>query len=119
MIIIESLDHINIRAIDVEKSVEFYTMFLDFELVSQDEKSALVSFDNLTLKLIKAEKAAESDSSFPLLSFIMDVNDFTDALQEIEEQGYDIAAGPSEVSNGENVIVRDPGGNLLELYYQD
>ena len=118
MIIIESLQNINVRTTNLEKSIEFYTMFLDFELISQEEETALVSFDNLTIKLKQVENIAESDL-FPLFSFIMDVDDFTDALQEIEESGYEIAAGPSEIQGGENILIKDPGGNIVELYYQD
>ncbi|MDH5720613.1 MAG: VOC family protein [Spirochaetia bacterium] len=119
MIIIESLNHINIKTDDLKKSIEFYTMFLDFELVSEEENSAFVSFDSLTLKLQKAENKSDCEMSSPLLSFIMDVDDFTDAMQEIEEHGYEITAGPSEIENGENVVIKDPGGSLIELYYQD
>ncbi|MDH5716706.1 MAG: VOC family protein [Spirochaetia bacterium] len=119
MIIIESFQHVNVPAVDIDKSIEFYTMFFDFELTLKEENSAIVSFDNLTLKLQQVEKSEENENKVPLLSFIMDVDDFTEALQDIEENAIPIVAGPSETSKGENIILKDPGGNLLELYYEE
>jgi catechol 2,3-dioxygenase-like lactoylglutathione lyase family enzyme len=54
MVIIETLSHINMPAKNLQKAVEFYTQFLDFEIVEENTNFALVGFDNLHLKLDRA-----------------------------------------------------------------
>ena len=117
MIVIEAFHHINLPAVNLEKSKEFYTMFLDFELVSESPGKANIVFDSINLFL--DEKLTEPLSSHPVFSFIMDIDDFTDALQEIEESSIEIVSGPSEIPGGECVTLKDPSGNLLELFYKE
>lgn len=116
MVIIETLSHINMPAKNLQKAVEFYTQFLDFEVVEEATNFAIVSFDNLHLKL---DTGLEAYAKVPVLSFLLDVDDFTEALQEIEENNIEIAKGPFEVEGGESVYVLDPSGNLVELYYRE
>ncbi|MDH4262188.1 MAG: VOC family protein [Spirochaetia bacterium] len=119
MIVIESLNHINLPAHDLEKSVEFYAMLLDFEEVESDTNSVTISFDDkLNIRLIKTE-GSPINSNFPIFSFIMDIDDFTEALQEIESSNIPIISGPSEIDGGENLLIADPAGNTIELYYQE
>jgi len=116
MVIIETLSHINVPAKNLQKAVEFYTQFLDFEVVEENANFAVVSFDNLQLRL---DTTLESYAKVPVLSFLLDVDDFTEALQEVEQNEVSIAKGPFEVEGGESVHVVDPNGNLVELYYRE
>jgi predicted enzyme related to lactoylglutathione lyase len=116
MVIIETLSHINIPAKNLQKAVEFYTQFLDFEVVEESGNFALVSFDNLQVRL---DSGLEPYAKVPVLSFLLDVDDFTEALQEIEQGEITIAKGPFEIEGGESVHVADPNGNLIELYYRE
>jgi len=119
MIVIESLSYLNLPTDDIEKSIEFYTNLLDFEVVESDEEQAVLSFDdNINIRLLKGGKAVSSEA-IPAFSFLLDMDDFTDALQEIENSGIKIVAGPKEVKGGENLIIADPSGNVLELYYTE
>lgn len=118
MIVIETLNYINLSSTDLEKSKEFYTMFLDFDTISESEDNVILGFENLQLRLVKKDKAA-GGSDLPLLSFIMDVDDFTDALQEIESRRVSIVDGPFEIPGGEAVVIEDPSKNKLEFYYED
>ena len=117
MIVIEALDHIKVPASDLEKSVEFYTMVLDFETIESAEEYALITFDDkIVIKLVAVENANPGDQ--PFLSFILDVDDFTEALQELEKNDdIEIVSGPNAQENGENILIKDPAGNILELYY--
>ena len=47
MVIIETLSHINMPAKNLQKAVEFYTQFLDFEVVEEGNNFAIVSFGTL------------------------------------------------------------------------
>lgn len=119
MIVIEALDHIKVPASDLEKSLEFYTMVLDFEKIeskSTDEYALITFDDKVVIKLVAVESANPGDQ--PLLSFILDVDDFTEALQDLEKNGdIEIVSGPNAQDNGENILIKDPAGNILELYY--
>ncbi|MBS0618428.1 MAG: VOC family protein [Spirochaetes bacterium] len=116
MVIIETLSHINMPAKSLQKAVEFYTQFLDFEVVEESNTTALIAFDNLHLKL---DTALEVYAKVPVLSFLLDVDDFTEALQEVEENHVEIAKGPFEIEGGESIHLIDPSGNLVELYYRE
>lgn len=119
MIVIESLSHINLPAHNIEESVEFYSMLLDFEEVTGDADSAIITFDDqLQIKLVKTNENP-INSNFPIFSFILDIDDFTEALQEIEASKIKIISGPSEIGGGENVLIANPAGNTIELYYQE
>ena len=123
MVVVESLEYINVGAIDVKKSIEFYTLFLDFELIKEAEDYALVSFDELKLKINKYEIDREKDyeNELPLFSFILDVDDFTEAIQVAEQENVPIATGPNDFESGagESIILKDPSGNLIELFYRE
>ncbi|MCS6972068.1 MAG: VOC family protein [Turneriella sp.] len=116
MVIVETLSHINMPAKNLQRSVEFYTQFLDFEILEEGKDYTIVSFDNINLKL---DTKLEPYSKVPILSFILDVDDFTEALQEAEDIGVEIAKGPFEIEGGESVYIADPSGNLVELYYRE
>lgn len=117
MIIIESFSHLNLPTQNLQKSVDFYTQFLDFETVEQNADSALLTFDSLNIRLKQGGDSITSKT--PLISFIMDIDDFTEALQELDENEINVVKGPFEITGGESVYIQDPGGNLLELYYRE
>lgn len=117
MIVIEELRFINIPTTKMEEAIEFYTMFFDFEQTQQGSDFTELSFDTLRVRLWQKEEY--TPANFPVFSFILDVDDFTEALQEIEEKQIAIHTGPYEISGGEAVQIQDPSGNLLELFYQD
>jgi len=119
MIVIESLNHINIPAQDIQKAVEFYTLYLDFEEVEVKEKEAILSFDDKISIRIFLEKDHKPSGIYPLFSFILDIDDFTDALQVIEQNKIKIVSGPNENKKGESLIISDPSGNNIEFFYEE
>ena len=121
MVVIESLEYINIPSYDLKKSIDFYTLFLDFEVLEETQNSVLLAFDNLNLKIINFQTKPDTNSqmTLPLLSFIMDVDDFTDAIQQIEQENIPIISGPDEKGLGESILIQDPGGNLIEFFYKE
>ncbi len=123
MVVVESLEYINVGVTDIKKSIDFYTLFLDFELIEEAENYALVSFDELKLKINRQEASSERNhkNGLPLFSFILDVDDFTEAIQMAEQENVSIATGPNDFESGagESIILKDPGGNLIELFYRE
>jgi predicted enzyme related to lactoylglutathione lyase len=47
------------------------------------------------------------------------VDDFTDALKELEVKKVEILKGPVMIEGGEAVLIADPDGNLIELFYNE
>ncbi len=118
MLVIESLEFVNIAVTELEETIDFYTMFFDFDLIEKNDDFALLSFEQIKLKLNKKEKDSQkSENTLPIFSFRMDVDDFTDALQEIDQNKIPIVSGPEGTKTGEFVHILDPGGNLIELFY--
>ena len=116
MLVVESLEYVNIATQNLDRSVEFYNLFFDFDIIEHKDNVAILSFDQTKIKI---HKTNGSVSSLPVLSFIMDVDDFTDALQEIEKNKIQIVVGPKSNKEGEFVHILDPGSNIIELYYQE
>ncbi len=122
MIIVEGIDHINIAVTDLEVASKFYSELFDFEVLSDREgESVTMTLDPIKICLVKVEKVQNqlSQLGLPTLSFTMDVDDFTDAINEIESKGIKIAKGPEGIEGGESLLFADPGGNLIEIYYQE
>jgi catechol-2,3-dioxygenase len=94
-------------------------MFLDFEVISEQENSARIAFDETMIIQLNKVNANPFEGETPILSFLMDIDDFTEALMEMEENQIKIVSGPNETDNGESVFIADPSGNILELFYNE
>lgn len=120
MINVEGIDYVTVPVTNLEKSVEFYSDLFDFELTEKrDNVFAFITLYDYKLKLLKVAQPmnALALAGIPLVSFIMDVDDFTEAISEIEERSLKIARGPESNDKGEFFYLADPDGNLLELSY--
>lgn len=122
MIIVEGIDHINIAVKDLEDSSKFYTDIFDFEIIEDSNKKfILMSMDPIKIKLIKVDNYENnlSQIQIPAISFGMDEDDFTEAIEELEEKKIKIVRGPESIENGESLIFADPDNNLIEIYYKE
>lgn len=123
MVVLEALQSINVSSKDLKVSQEFYTNFLDFEVVgetlikAETSDSILLNFQNIQILLFQSEEPYTNKS--PFLSFILDIDDFTDAIQEIENKNVPIVDGPKILNSGETIHISDPSGNVIEFYYCD
>jgi predicted enzyme related to lactoylglutathione lyase len=121
MIIVEGVNHINLAVTDLKAAVKFYSDLFDFEVIDDSHKGHVVmTLDPIKVKLIKVEKVENQLSALkqPTVSFIMDVDDFTEAITEIEEKVIQIVRGPEATeTGGETLVFKDPDSNLIEIYY--
>ncbi|MDF3818452.1 VOC family protein [Leptospira sp. 96542] len=116
MIIVEGIGHVSIPVSQLEPSIEFYRDIFDFELETKKESEAILSLDSFKIKLVKTEVA---DRSLAVLSFVMDVDDFTEAIEELEEKNVKIVKGPEGTDSGESLTFLDPSQNLIEIFYSN
>ena len=121
MIVLESLDHISLGSSDLKKSIEFYVDVLDFEVAEETDRFAILQLDHFSLRLnhIDGYVCQQDNPSAFSLSFIVDVDDFTNAIAELEEKKIQIVVGPVVIEGGESMIIRDPDGNWIELFYKE
>ncbi|MCB1191500.1 MAG: VOC family protein [Leptospiraceae bacterium] len=121
MIIVEGIHHINIAVTNLATSSKFYSDLFDFEITDNSHSNYVsISLEPITVNLVQTEKVDNQLSSLskPTLSFEMDVDDFTDAISEIEEKEIKIIKGPESIENGESLLFADPDNNLIEIFYK-
>lgn len=121
MIVLESLDHISLGSSNLKRSIDFYVDVLDFEVAEETDRYAIVQLDHFSLRLNHVDGyscATENPSAFSL-SFVLDVDDFTNAISELEEKKIPIVIGPVMIEGGESMVIRDPDGNWIELFYRE
>ncbi|EMJ89261.1 VOC family protein [Leptospira meyeri] len=116
MIIVEGIGHVSIPVSQLDTSIDFYRDIFDFEVEAKKATEAILSLDSFRIRLVKAEV---SDRSLPLLSFVMDVDDFTEAISELEEKNVKIIKGPEGTDSGESLTFADPSQNLIEIFYSN
>ncbi|MEQ9366609.1 MAG: VOC family protein [Leptospirales bacterium] len=121
MMLLEGLHHISFGSSDLKASIEFYQDLLGLELLEESEQYALLAQDPVTIRLnlMPGFKSKITNPGELSLSFILDVDDFTNALQELEEKEIEILTGPVGIESGESLLIADPDGNLIELFYRE
>lgn len=118
MIIVEGIDYFLIPAENPEVSAKFYSDIFDFESVNEKSGEYVVmGLDSINIKLQKISgfKNSLGESKIPVLSFVLDVDDFTEAIAELEENKISIIRGPETNNSGEFLHFLDPAGNVLEI----
>jgi predicted enzyme related to lactoylglutathione lyase len=118
--IIEGLDTVSIVVKDAKASAKFYSELFDFEIEDDSNPKAIIlNIEPIKVKLVQIEKSesALSASSLPVLSFVMDEDDFTDAISEIEDKKIKIVKGPESIPKGESLTFADLDNNLIEIFY--
>lgn len=113
--LIEAIQCIVIPTTNTKKSIEFYNKLLDFEIIKEEKDSVLLQFDNIQFQLLFVESL--TPSNYPLFSCILDMDDFTEALQELDENEVTIVSPPAVTDSGEKVWIADPSKNIIELFY--
>lgn len=119
--ILESLHHISMGSSDLQRSIAFYSDVLGFELLEESESYVFLNMDPVRIRLnfIEGYTSPVKNPGEVSLSFILDVDDFTDAIEELENQEIEIIKGPVMIEGGESVLISDPDGNLIELFYKE
>jgi len=121
MVLLEGLHHISLGCSDLKRSIEFYQDLMDFELQEESERHAVLKLDPISIRLnfIEGYKSGVKNPGEASLAFILDVDDFTDAIKELEESNIEIVKGPVMIDGGESILITDPDGNFIEFFYNE
>jgi len=121
MIIVEGIEYISIPVTNPEASADFYADLFDFEVIGDTSGNTVrLVLDPYQLQLVKLPSTENpvSTAQIPAISFAMDVDDFTEAINEIESKEISIVRGPeANGKGGESLLFADPDNNLIEIFY--
>ena len=119
------LDHIALEVSNIDKAIDFYTIKLDFSLISravneeQQEEYCFLESEGTSLELItdlkknyKTKKKVERPYC-PHICFATD--NMEETVKDILAKDIKIIHGPLEIKDEETwVYFSDPDGNILE-----
>ncbi|KUY15754.1 glyoxalase [Elizabethkingia miricola] len=120
---ITSIDHIVLTVADIEKTVQFYTEVLGFELITFGNNRKALRFGNQKINLHQKGREFEPKALFPTsgsadICFITET-DLEDVLKELQAKNIQITEGIVERTGAlgkiRSVYLRDPDSNLIEL----
>jgi catechol 2,3-dioxygenase-like lactoylglutathione lyase family enzyme len=117
MIVIESINYLGLTVSNLENSIKFYRELFDFEVIENNSGQALIKEGDIIISLYEAEKFKNSGDAKNRVSFIVDEDDFEDAVDELKEKEIPIVSGPENIRKGQSVTFLDPDGNQIELCY--
>ncbi|WBX97543.1 VOC family protein [Chryseobacterium gambrini] len=120
---IKNIDHLVLTVTDIEKTVDFYTSILGFEVVTFGENRKALTFGNQKINLHQKGKEFEPKAEHPTcgsadLCFISET-DIHEVLKELKEKNIEIIEGIVERTGAlgkiQSVYFRDPDLNLIEV----
>jgi catechol 2,3-dioxygenase-like lactoylglutathione lyase family enzyme len=131
---ITSVNHFAVSVQDLEESIEWYNNVLGFTLICQntipqlDVNTAHLRAPGFVLELFEAKGAnpLPKDRMFPntdLMThgnkhFAVTVEDAEKAMKQLNDLGVEIVM-TAEVWGTFGIFIRDPTGNLIELFEGD
>ncbi|GAA5101152.1 VOC family protein [Chryseobacterium ginsengisoli] len=120
---IKNLDHIVLTVADIDKTVEFYTNILGFEVVTFGDNRKALTFGNQKINLHQKGKEFEPKAEHPTsgsadLCFIAKT-DIEEVLEELKLKNIEIIEGIVDRTGAmgkiKSVYFRDPDLNLIEV----
>jgi catechol 2,3-dioxygenase len=128
MIQLRRIGHVLVRVVDLERSRQFYTKVLGFEVMEQDPEHGglFMALDGQahTLDLFPvadpaaARTMAAGDAGVQHVAFQVDSAEaLADAYWTLVDHSVPIVRAIDHVSQ-KSIYFRDPDGNLLEIYYE-
>ncbi|AZA74712.1 VOC family protein [Chryseobacterium indoltheticum] len=120
---IKNIDHLVLTVADTDKTIDFYTNILGFEVVTFGNNRKALTFGNQKINLHQKEKEFEPKAEHPTtgsadLCFISET-DIDDVLEELKHKNIEIIEGVVErtgaIGKIKSVYFRDPDLNLIEI----
>lgn len=120
---IKNIDHIVLTVTDIDKTIEFYTEILGFEVVTFGDNIKALTFGNQKINLHQKGREFEPKAEHPTagsadLCFISNT-DIYDVLEELKQKNIEIIEGIVDRTGAlgkiKSVYFRDPDLNLIEV----
>lgn len=120
---IKNIDHLVLTVADINKTIDFYTNILGFEVVTFGNNRKALTFGNQKINLHQKGKEFEPKAEHPTtgsadLCFISET-DVDDVLEELKHKNIEIIEGVVErtgaIGKIKSVYFRDPDLNLIEI----
>lgn len=120
---IKNIDHIVLTVADIDKTIEFYTNILGFEVVTFGDNRKALTFGNQKINLHQKGKEFEPKAEYPTsgsadLCFISET-DIYEVLEELKQKNIEIIEGivgrTGALGKIKSVYFRDPDLNLIEI----
>ncbi|MEN4762031.1 VOC family protein [Chryseobacterium sp. C39-AII1] len=124
---IQKIDHLVLTVADIDKTIDFYTQILGFEVVTFGDNRKALTFGNQKINLHQKGKEFEPKAEYPTsgsadLCFIA-TTDIHEVLKELQHKNIEIIEGIVDRTGAlgkiKSVYFRDPDLNLIEVsnYY--
>jgi catechol 2,3-dioxygenase-like lactoylglutathione lyase family enzyme len=119
-----SVDVITLFVEDVQRAKAFYHDVFDLSTVYEDEHSAVVNFDNLTVNLLVSSQAPDLIAPAKVASagdgsrfqFTIRVDDVDETCAELATRGVTLLNGPMDRPWGiRTASFTDPDGHIWEI----
>jgi len=120
---IKNIDHLVLTVADIDKTIDFYTNILGFEVVTFGNNRKALTFGNQKINLHQKGEEFEPKAEHPTtgsadLCFISET-DIDDVLEELKQKNIEIIEGVVErtgaIGKIKSVYFRDPDLNLIEI----
>ena len=120
---ISNIDHLVLTVADIDKTIDFYTNILGFEVITFGNNRKALTFGNQKINLHQKEKEFEPKAEHPTtgsadLCFISET-DIDEVLEELKQKNIEIIEGVVErtgaIGKIKSVYFRDPDLNLIEI----
>lgn len=120
---IKHLDHLVLTVTDIEKTIDFYTHILGFNVVTFGDNRKALTFGNQKINLHQKGHEFEPKAQHPIpgsadLCFIAKTN-IEDVLEELQQKNIEIIKGIVDRTGAtgkiKSIYFRDPDMNLIEI----
>lgn len=120
---IHHLDHLVLTVADIDKTVDFYTHILGFQMVTFGDNRKALTFGNQKINLHQKGHEFEPKAEHPTsgsadLCFIS-TTDIHEVVEELKQKNVEIIEGIVDRTGAlgkiRSVYVRDPDMNLIEI----
>lgn len=120
---IDRLDHLVLTVADIERTCDFYSRVLGFEVVTFGAGRKALAFGRQKINLHQAGREFEPKALAPTPGSadlcLIASTPLEDVIRELEAAGIAIEEGPVQRTGAtgpiRSVYVRDPDGNLIEI----
>jgi catechol 2,3-dioxygenase-like lactoylglutathione lyase family enzyme len=122
MPLVQSLDHINIRTADLERTCEFFIGVLGLEKGWRPDFGIpgawLYADGKDVVHLVGVEKPLNASSTASLDHFAFHVSDYEDALARVKATGYSFYELTTPGTTVRQIFVKESNGVTVELNWK-